>query len=397
MRYLQSVEVLLGGQKLTVAAWPLLSRKIIVVAEPCLVRAGTEFYGKALARDTEIEQGSILYSRWIERNGQSVQIYHWSKSLYDALRAQEHTAHSEERAAARVRLSIETALAVVRDLVAHGRHLTDQQQARLRRLLARLQVRYERARKEALQAAHAQIAAASTLRDSLGRRNYGMAAARVTKSRAHFDVRLEEITAIVPNISRFRIAVLQELARIWWFLEQCQPLLEQVRCQIPFVRHEYELRSIRIVLQMVYAHILTIHAAPFQRNCAYLADELDDALRALQDTKTSPQKRAWNIDRLVRIMLASLDFKRAQRELERIIYRTSLGMERKTLSPMHQQQLAVATERFRTQVVRRLDESVFRRKRLAKVDIDLREAARAFQAANPEVAKEKLKAASALL
>lgn len=390
------LSVLLGGVKLTFWVCPLLRTRIVVVKRSLTVPKGTEFYGKMLNANEIIAPGTLLYSRWIGNGDKRRRIYQRSESIYRVLQAYEHADVSEEYADRQARVSIETAVAVVRDLIAHGRCLTANQRMRLKEKLAMLQARYELARRECLREATEKIEAAADLKDRLGRHNPGATAARVTAARLRYEVRLEEITAIVPHLSRFRMAVLQEISRIWWLLEQDETLLRQALRAIPRVREEAHVRWIAENLRTVLDHIKTIVAAPFFFNCQHMTGELALALRKLSDQTYMPARRVSGIAPILKTMLASLAFKNAQRELERNIYRISRQVRDGRFKDGQATRTVKIVEEFRARALR-LDESVFRRKRIAQVDIHLALALEKFRVRAVEEAREALKDASALL
>ncbi len=390
------LSVVLGGVKLTFWVCPLLRTRIVVVKRPLTVSKGTKFYDQVLPAHEIIPPGTILYSRWVGNGDERRRIYQRSESIYRVLQAYEHADVSEEHADREASVSIETALVVVRDLIAHGRRLTARQRTRLKEKLATLKARYEFAQRDCLREATEKIEAAADLKDRLGRNNPGATAARVTAARLRYQVRLEEITAIVPHLSRFRMAVLKEISRIWWLLEQDEKLLCQAFRAIPRVQEEIHVRWIAENLRVVLSHMETIVAAPFFFNCQHMTGEIALALRKLADQTHMPARRVSGIAPILRVMLASLAFERAQRELERNIYRVSRQVRDGRFKDGQAARAVTRVEEFRA-VTLKLDESAFRHKRLVEMDACLGLAIEKFRACKIEEARQALKDASALL
>lgn len=397
-RTAKTITVRLGGLTLAPRVRPLLGNNIMVVVADLIVPAGRILYGQKLTEPYVIQAGSLLYSRWVDRGkGRRERIYHHCESIYDALRAQTHTLRSEEHARADAQISIEGAVAIVYDLLAHW-PLTPRQRQRLHAKLFEMKRRYDRARKESLQQATAQIMEAVPLRDRRGRPNPGVVRARLTTARERFEMRLTEITAIVPHLNRFRAAIIQELARIWRLLDQDYNLLQRrLSRALPRATAPSHLRWIAEHLRLIHSHVASIHVAPFCRNGRYLEAELKEALAILEDETIMLNERVARIEPLISVMCASIRFKRAQRELERIIYRLATRIEAKTLTRVKAERAAQAVDGFCDRVIAKLDEGAFKRRRLFGVARYLRCAALQLRIGKPKQAKESLKLASALL
>lgn len=396
MGYSRMLWVRLGGLNLRLSLTLFFHTKLMIFTRYYTIPAGRKFLGKELKQPYVFEPGWIIGSRWINNGAVRQRVYYHVRSIYDLERLFVHADASEDHARGNAEVSIETALEIVSDWLAFGM-LTDHQRAALTQLLSELYVRYARAQRPSLQEATAQVVAAVGLKDRLGRPNLGASSARISAAGRRYGVRLDEITRIVPHLSRLHVIVAQELHRIHRvFLERdCNQLLD-LRRRLATCKEERDLRSFISTLEIVRGDLATIRVAPFWRNARYMEAEVEEVLAILHNRRQSPVARAAQIAPTIGTMIASIGFKRAQHALEQIIKEVSRAARNAEGSESLFVSLARKVEVFAVKVPR-LNENGFKRKRLARVVCHLDHAARHLREDHLRQAKASLKAASALL
>lgn len=359
------------------------------------IKAGTEFRGRVLQKPYVLQPGWIVGTR---AGTDGAEVWYHARGLYDLTRSFQHAIGSEWRAQSSAEIAVGIAIEVARDLLAFW-PLDFQQRADLTRKLAEIEAALEKAQNPSLQEADDAVLGAIGFEDSLGRPNPGATAAKITRARGLVQMRLCEITSIVPNISRLHVVAVQELARIeHLLLERDFETLRFVRRKLPQCRSEQHLRWVASCLRQVRGTCETVRVAPFYNNARYIQAEIGAALNILINTHLEPRARANAIAPIVLTIVRSIAFKRAQRKLENIIRDLSMSISAADgeLSASQCMSFVRRVESYARRAMG-LNEDSFRHKRLARIRQILLNAAQCLREGGAIRGKVLLKQASALL
>lgn len=388
---IKRIRIRLGKVRLSVFVYCFYKEKILFHLRYHTIAARKEYRG--LKKAYTLEPGWIIGSR---RGPRGRTIYFHTRSLYELVRSYAHSLASEEVAKQDVEVSIDTAIEIVRDLLAFW-PLTDEMRARLTEKLGQLRERFARARSEALVEATDRIERAAGFRDRRKVPNPGVAAARVTAARNRYTVRLSEIIDIVPNLNRLLVIVEQELTRIQrTVLERDFELLRKIKAALPECASDQYFRWIVSSLRQIRDDLQTIRVAPFWNTCRDLERDTGEALNLLFRERVLPMARAQGIAPIISRMIHRIVFKRAQRDLEGIIKEVSIALRDGKMSAQRVAELLGKVTEF-SQRAERLTEPSPDLLRKATLQEKLTRAVELFKEEKYTAAKAALKAASAAL
>lgn len=389
----------LGGLALRLWIYVFYARrgqpKIVFLQSHYTISAGKTFRGEVLEENYVLKPGWILGWR---RGTDGKPIWYHVRSLYDLVRSFAHALASEWRAQARSEVCIDTAIVLVRDLLAYW-PLTPTDRRALNAKLGELESELEYAQTQELQDAEEAVLDAVGFQDVWGRPNPQASAAKLFRARRLITIRLGEIISIVPSLTRLQVLVTQELARIdRTFLERDLATLQMVQDALAQCTQERHLVWVAKCLRQVQETCQSIQVAPFYANARHMEKEIRSALAVLETRCWTVKNRARTVYRIVRVMIHSLAFKRAQRELEKLIRELSMRLSVRggSLTLFQCETLAKKVERYAVQA-RKLNERYFKHKHLRHVRTHLAHAVRFLRAEKPKQAKKSLKAASAWL
>src|SRR3989338_1697148 len=287
---LRKVRFRLGGVRLFLYLLCFYRQKIMFFPRYYTIAARRKFRGQEVPYT--LEPGWIIGWRY---DAKGRKVYFHVRSIYELVRSYGHALISEEVARGNAEVSIETAMEIVRDLLAFW-PLTDELRRRLTLKLNELQERFSRAQKETLAQAADQVERAVGVRDSRERPNPGVSAAHITAARSRLSVRLSEIMDIVSNLNRLLVVTEQEIARIGHLLlTRHFALLREIQRAIPQCCSEDRIKWMIATLRYVRDDLDTIQVAPFWRNCRYLEADIGKALQLLINSGQTPQARAQAI------------------------------------------------------------------------------------------------------
>lgn len=209
------------------------TQRLLVVAEPCIIPKGRVLRAQRAKRavmlktDAVIGEGEVLYPRWY---GGTLGHDHYEGGLYDAIRGRAQTmlgygardvGVGEPQTLRLMQSSIRNLCALLADYA----HLDTAERNNLCNLLGATANRLVWARNSEKVVTYNQLTRASSVRDSLGRSNPGMARARLVSSVDYLDLRIGEIRRITPRVGYYEFALIAELDRIMSILREADHVL----------------------------------------------------------------------------------------------------------------------------------------------------------------------------